>query len=49
MILFFYIDNVFCVYSLESPQWGDSSENTHITFILAKLKDITIMSPVLAL
>ena len=26
------------MYSLESPQWGDSNENTQYTFILKKLE-----------
>ena len=24
---------VYCVFSLESPQWGDSNENTQYNFI----------------
>ena len=31
---------VYCVYSLESPQWGDFNENTQNTFILKKIKKI---------
>ena len=29
---------VCCVYSLESPRWGDSNENTQHTFMLKKSK-----------
>ena len=29
---------VYCVYSLESPRWGDSNENTQDTFMLKKIK-----------
>ena len=28
LIFFFYIENGIWVYSLESPRWGDSNENT---------------------
>ena len=35
----FYLDKVYCVYSLESPLWGDSTENTQHTFMLEKLKE----------
>ena len=41
---------VYCVYSLESPPWGDSNKNTQYTFKLNKnKKDIPIMLPDLAL
>ena len=40
---------VYCVYSLESPYWGDSNENTQNTFMLKKIKEILIMPPDLAL
>ena len=40
---------VYCVYSLESPWWGDSNENTQHTFMLKNWKDIPIMPPDLAL
>ena len=42
---------VYCVYSLESPRWGDSNENTQHTFNLKKIKaaNIPIMLPDLAL
>ena len=46
---FLYILKVCCVYSLGSPQWGDSDKNTLHTFMLEKLADILIMPPVLAL
>ena len=46
---FFYIEKVYCLYSLESPQWGNSNENTQHTYMLEKLRDIPIMPPVLAL
>ena len=29
---------VYCVFSLESPQWGDSNENAQHTFMLKKSK-----------
>ena len=29
---------VYCVYSLQSPRWGDSNENTQHTFMFKKLK-----------
>ena len=35
------------MYSLESPRWGDSNENTQHTFMLKE--DIPFMSPDLAL
>ena len=40
---------VYCVYSLESPQWGDSIENTQHTVILKKIKEILIIAPDLVL
>ena len=33
---------VYCVYSLELPQWGDSIENTQFTFMLKKIVQISI-------
>ena len=33
VIFFFILKTVNCVYSLESPHWGDSNENTQHTFI----------------
>ena len=33
-----------CVYSLESPRWGDSNENTQYTFILQKIDKISLLS-----
>ena len=49
MIFVFILKTVYCVYSLESPHRGDSSENTQHTFMLKKIKDILIKSPDLAL
>ena len=41
---------VYCMYSLESPHWGDSNENTQQPFsVKENRKDITIMPPDLAL
>ena len=41
---------VYCVYSLESPRWGDSNENTQHTSKLKKIeKDIHILHPDMAL
>ena len=34
---------VYCVYSLESPRWGDSNVNTQHTFMLKKIK-ISLLS-----
>ena len=31
---------VYCVYSLESPHWGDSIVNTQHTFILKKIENL---------
>ena len=43
VIFFFYVENLYCVYSLESPQWGDSNENTQHTFILKKIEKISLL------
>ena len=32
-----------CVYSLESPKWGDSNENTQHTFMLMKIENISLL------
>ena len=41
---------VYCVYSLESPRWGDSNENTRHNFMLQdNRKYISIIPPGLAL
>ena len=40
----FYFDKVGYVYSLESPQWGDSNENTQHTFILQKIETISLLN-----
>ena len=46
----FYIDKVCCVYSLKSPRWGGSYENTQHTFMLKKIEnDIPSMPSDLAL
>ena len=44
MIFIFILKMVYCVYSLESPRWGDSNENTQHTFILEKIEKISILS-----
>ena len=44
VIFFFILKMVYCVYSLESPRWGDSDENTQHTFILKKIEKISILS-----
>ena len=49
MDFFFILKVVFCVYSLDSPLWGDSKENTERIFKWRKQKYIPIMSPDLAL
>ena len=46
---FFILKTVYCVFSLESPQWGDFNENTQHTFMLQKIKEILIKPPDLAL
>ena len=33
---------VYCVYSLESPRWGDSNENIQYTFILKEVENKTL-------
>ena len=33
---FFILKTVYCMFSLESPQWGDSNENTEHTSMLLK-------------
>ena len=38
----FILIMVCCVYSLESPQWGDSNENTQRTIILQKIEKIPV-------
>ena len=35
---FFILKMVYCVYSLESPRWGDSNENTQYTFMSKKIE-----------
>ena len=41
---------IYCVFSLESPRWGDSNENSQHTFMLKKIgKNIPIMPPNLVL
>ena len=36
---------VYCVTSLESPQWGDSNENTQNTFTVKENQDDTLIMP----
>ena len=38
----FYYEIVCCVYSLESPHWGNSNEYTQHTIILLKIENISI-------
>ena len=40
----FILKTVYCVYSLESPQWGDSNEYTQHTFMLKKIEKISHLS-----
>ena len=44
MVFLFILKMVYCVYSLESPRWGDSNESTQHTFILKKIEKISIFS-----
>ena len=39
---FFYYEIVCCVYSLESPHWGDSNEYTQHTIIVWKSANISL-------
>ena len=48
-MFFFILKMVNCLFSLESPRWGDSNENTQKTFMLKYREDISIMPPHLAL
>ena len=41
-LFLFYYEMVCCVYSLESPRWGDSNEYTQHTIILLKIENISI-------
>ena len=43
MIFFFNLRNVYCMYSLESPRWGDSNENTQYTFMLKKIEKVSLL------
>ena len=38
---FFILKTVYCVYTLGSPQWGDSNENTQNAFMLKKIEIIS--------
>ena len=41
---FLFILKMVCfVYSLESPRWGDSNENTQHTFVLKKIEKISLL------
>ena len=44
-----YIEMVYCVYSLESPRWGNLMRTLKHTFMLKKIVKIPIMPPDLAL
>ena len=33
-----------CMFSLESPRWGDSNENTQHTFMFKKIKKISLLT-----
>ena len=44
-IFLFYYENVYCVYSLESPHEGASNEYTHYTIIYRRSKDMPKLSP----
>ena len=45
MVFFLFILKiVYCVYSLESPQRGDSNENTQHTFMLKKTEKISLLN-----
>ena len=46
--LIFYNIQVCCVFSLESPHWGDSNENTQYTVFNIKKKKITLNYPISA-
>ena len=39
MIFFFILKMVYCVYSLQSPQWGDSNEKKQHTFTFKNIKN----------
>ena len=39
----FYIEMVYCVYTLESPRWRDSNENTQHAFMLRKIENIFLL------
>ena len=41
---FFIFKMVYCVYSLESPRYGDSNENTQHTFMLKKIEKISLLA-----
>ena len=41
--LFLYWGMVYCVYSLESPRWGNFNENTQYTFMLKKIEKISLL------
>ena len=42
-IFLFILKMVYCVFSLESPRWGDSNENAHNTFMLKKMEKIPLL------
>ena len=39
---FFIFKMVYYVYSLQSPRWGDSNENTQYTIMLKKIENISL-------
>ena len=49
VIFFFILKMVYCVFSLESPPWGNSNENKQYTFILKKIEKIPNLPPDLVL
>ena len=32
----------YCVYTLESPRWGDTNENTKYTFMFKKIENMSL-------
>ena len=43
--LFFILEMVCCVYSLESPRRGDSNDNKQHPFMLTKIERISLLWP----
>ena len=43
-VIFFFISKmIYCAYSLESPRWGDSNENTQHTFMFKKIEKLSLL------